>query len=107
MTSAEVRLLRFIQAATARAQWVPYQMIRNTEDLLPGDEKALPALMARGLVEEATSKAAYRVGERASKLSGEEKTGSSAYFYRLGGSPLRPCFGSAFSARPRLDPPSF
>ena len=75
MTSAESRLLRFIQAATARAQWVPYQMIRNTEDLLPGDEKALPALMARGLVEEATSKAAYRVGERGLKALGRGKDG--------------------------------
>ncbi len=75
MTNAEVRLLRFIHAANAHARWVPYQTIKNTEDLLPGDEKVLPALMARGLVEEATSKAAYRVGERGLKALGRGKDG--------------------------------
>ncbi len=50
MTSAEVRLLRFLQAAGAHQRWVPYTTIRNTEDLLPGDEKALQGLITRELI---------------------------------------------------------
>ena len=73
MTSAEVRLLRFIHAASAHAPWVPYKMIRNTDDLLPGDEKALPGLISRGLVEEAASRGTYRVSERGVKALGRGK----------------------------------
>jgi RIO-like serine/threonine protein kinase len=67
MNGAEVRLLRFLQAEGAHATWVPYSSIRNTEALLPGDEKALPALLERGLVEKEPSLPAYRVLDRGVK----------------------------------------
>ena len=73
MTNAEVRLLRFIHAACAHAQWASYESIRNTDDLLPGDEKALPGLATLGLVEEAASRGAYRVTERGLKALGRGK----------------------------------
>ena len=73
MTSAEVRLLRFIHAASAHAPWVTYKMVRNTDDLLPGDEKALPGLISRGLIEEAGSRGAYRVNARGRKALGRGK----------------------------------
>ncbi len=73
MTNAEVRLLRFIHAASDHARWVPNKMIKNTEDLLPGDEKALPSLTSRGLIEEAASRGAYRVTERGHKALGRGK----------------------------------
>ncbi len=76
MTSAEVRLLRFIHAASAHAQWVPYTMIKNTDALLPGDEKALSGLSTRGLIEEAASRGAYRVTERGLKDPPGERTAS-------------------------------
>ncbi len=67
MTSAEARLLRFLYAASAHAKWVLYQTIRNTDDLLPGDEKVISALVSRGLVEKNTSGLSYRVTDRALK----------------------------------------
>ena len=70
MTNAEARLLRFLHAAPAHAKWVPDQTIRNTEDLLPGDEKAMPALLSRGLVERRTSEPAYQVTDRGLKALG-------------------------------------
>ncbi len=63
MKSAEHRVLRFLHAASTRESWVSYRTILNTEDLLPGDEKALAALMLRGLVEESPGQAAYRLSE--------------------------------------------
>ena len=73
MTNAEVRLLRFIHAASAHAQWVSYKIIKNTDNLLPGDEKALPSLTTRGFIEEAASKGAYRVTGRGQKALGRGK----------------------------------
>jgi hypothetical protein len=49
------------------------QAIRNTEDLLPGDEKAMPALLSRGLVEKKTSELSYRVTDRGLKALGRGK----------------------------------
>jgi RIO-like serine/threonine protein kinase len=63
MKSAEHRVLRFLHAASSHESWVPYRTILNTEDLLPGDEKALATLMWRGLVEESPAQAAYRLSE--------------------------------------------
>ena len=63
MTSAEARVLRFLHAASSHQSWVSFGTILNTEDLLPGDEKALPTLMKHGLVEESTAQAAYRLSE--------------------------------------------
>jgi RIO-like serine/threonine protein kinase len=70
MTNAEARLLRYLTAANVQARWVSDQTIRNTEDLLPGDEKAMPALLSRGLVERKTSEPAYRVTDRGLKALG-------------------------------------
>lgn len=70
MKSAEVRVLRFLHAASAHESWVSYQTILNTEDLLPSDEKALPVLIGRGLVEESASRAAYRLSEVGLKAVG-------------------------------------
>jgi hypothetical protein len=70
MTGAEARLLRFLSAVTVHAPWVSYRTILNTEDLLPGDERALPMLMRRGLVEESAREAAYRLSEAGHKASG-------------------------------------
>jgi RIO-like serine/threonine protein kinase len=61
MNAAEIRLLRFLQAARARAHWMPYSTILNTEDLLPGDEKAVPTLLSRRLIEKDASQPAYRI----------------------------------------------
>ena len=63
MKSAEERVLRFLHTASSHERWVSYQIILNTQDLLPGDEKALPMLMWRGLVEERVAQAAYRLSE--------------------------------------------
>ncbi len=63
MKSAEHRVLRFLHAASTRESWVSYRTILNTDDLLPGDEKALATLMWRGLVEESPGQAAYRLSE--------------------------------------------
>ena len=63
MKSAEQRVLRFLHAAGTHESWVSYRSILNTEDLLPGDEKALSTLMWRGLVEESAPRAAYRLSE--------------------------------------------
>jgi len=63
MKSAEVRVLRFLHAAGIHESWVSYRTILNTEDLLPGDEKALPVLIRDGLVEERAQEAAYRLSE--------------------------------------------
>ena len=70
MTSTETRVLRFLQAAGVHLKWVPQSTILNTEDLLPGDEKALPALWARGLVEEAVEPA-YRISKKGTKALGK------------------------------------
>jgi hypothetical protein len=70
MTGAETRLLRFLNAATLHEPWVSHRTILNTEDLLPGDEKALPMLMRRGLVEESAGEAAYRLSPTGSKAVG-------------------------------------
>jgi RIO-like serine/threonine protein kinase len=71
MTNAEARLLRFLHAAGVHVKWVPHSTILNTEDLLPGDEKALPALLSRGLIEkDASQPAAYRVSDRGVKALG-------------------------------------
>jgi hypothetical protein len=63
MTSAEARLRQFLHAARAHESWVSYRTILNTEDLLPGHEKALPTLMLRRLIEESAPRAAYRLSE--------------------------------------------
>ena len=73
MTSAEARLLRFLYAASAHAKWVLFQTIKNTDDLLPGDEKAMPALVSRGLVEQNTSGLAFRVTDRGLKALGRSR----------------------------------
>ena len=73
MTSAETRLLRFLSAASAHERWVSHQTIRNTEDLLSGDEKALPPLIVRGLVEEHTSERACRITGTGLKAIGRGK----------------------------------
>ena len=67
MKSTEFRVMRFLQAASAHEEWVSYRAILNTEDLLPGDEKALPTLMWRGLIEESGPQAAYRLSEEGRK----------------------------------------
>jgi hypothetical protein len=76
MKSAEHRMLRFLHAASAHESWVSYRTILNTEDLLPGDEKALPTLMWRGLVEESPTRAGYRLSEhglKAMRRAGDEQ----------------------------------
>jgi hypothetical protein len=70
MKSSELRVLRFLHAAHARESWVSYRTILNTEDLLPGDEKALPTLMWRGLVEESAARGAYRISGTGLKAAG-------------------------------------
>ena len=73
LTSAEIRLLRFLQAS--RTTWTPAKVILNTEDLLPGDEKALPSLVSRELALEHVSEMAYRISERGIRaLSGTKGT---------------------------------
>ncbi len=68
MKSAEHRVLRFLHAANTRESWVSYRTILNTEDLLPGDEKALATLMWRGLIEESPGQASYRLSETGLKV---------------------------------------
>ena len=63
MKSAEHRVLRFLHGASTRESWVSYRTILNTDDLLPGDEKALATLMWRGLIEESPGQAAYRLSK--------------------------------------------
>jgi hypothetical protein len=63
MKSNETRMLRFLHAAGDQDSWVSYQIILKTDDLLPGDERALPTLMWRGLIEENAGKGAYRLSE--------------------------------------------
>ena len=74
MTGAETRLLRFLQAAAAHQRWVPYTTICNTDDLLPGDEKALPALFARGLLDKRSVEPAYRLSAKGSKALGRSSS---------------------------------
>lgn len=74
MTSAEVRLLRFLQAAGAHQRWVPYTTIRNTEDLLPGDEKALQSLLGRELILRHIGDQAYRISDKGIKALGQRSS---------------------------------
>jgi predicted transcriptional regulator len=67
MNQAEVRLLRYMNAQRSQAKWVLYRAILNTEDLLPGDEKAVAGLMSRGLIEKDPDQPAYRITEGGSK----------------------------------------
>jgi hypothetical protein len=63
-------MLRFLSASSEPDGWVSYRTILNTDDLLPGDERALAKLMWRGLVEENAGKGAYRltdVGHKAAR----------------------------------------
>jgi RIO-like serine/threonine protein kinase len=71
MTNAETRVLRFLQAAGVHQKWVPYSTILNTEDLLPGDEKALKALWAHGLIEKEATEPAYRISKAGAKAIGK------------------------------------
>ncbi len=70
MTSAETRVLRFLQAAGVHLKWVPYSTIMNTEDLLPGDEKVLPSLWAHGFVEKEATEPAYCISKKGIKALG-------------------------------------
>jgi hypothetical protein len=74
MKSAEARVLRFLHAAGIHESWTSRETILNTEDLLPGDEKALPVLRSRGLVEERSPQAAYRISEAGLKAIGVGKS---------------------------------
>ena len=74
MKSAEARVLRFLHAAGLHESWISRRTLMNTEDLLPGDEKALPALRSRGLIEESGSQAAYRISETGPKAIGVGKS---------------------------------
>jgi RIO-like serine/threonine protein kinase len=67
MKDAETRLLRFLHAEKTRGEWIPYSSIRNTEALRSGDEKALPALLERGFVEQDSLKPLYRISTRGAK----------------------------------------
>ncbi len=69
MKSTEARMLRFLSVAGEQERWVSYRTILNTDDLLPGDERALAMLMWRGLAEENASKAAYRLTEAGHKAA--------------------------------------
>ncbi len=77
MTGAEARLLRFLHAASRHTTWVSDRTIRNTEELLSGDERAIPTLVSRGLVEKKISEPAYRVTERGLKALGQGGIGRS------------------------------
>ena len=70
MTNAETRVLRFLQAAGVHLKWVPLSTIANTEDLLPGDEKAVSSLWAHGFIEMEASEPAYRIAEKGIKALG-------------------------------------
>jgi RIO-like serine/threonine protein kinase len=61
MHAAEIRLLRFLQTESIRSSWIAYSTIRNTEDLLPGDEKAVASLLSSGLIEKHHAQPAYRI----------------------------------------------
>jgi uncharacterized protein YjhX (UPF0386 family) len=65
--STEARMLRFLSVAGEQDGWISYRTILNTDDLLPGDERALAMLMWRGLVEENAGKGAYRLTEAGHK----------------------------------------
>jgi RIO-like serine/threonine protein kinase len=69
MNQAEIRLLRYMNAQRGRAKWVLYSSILNTEDLLPGDEKAVSSLLTRGLIEKDPTQPAYRITEGGIKAS--------------------------------------
>jgi hypothetical protein len=60
-------MLRFLSVAGEQDGWIFYRTILNTDDLLPGDERALAMLMWRGLVEENAGKGAYRLTEAGHK----------------------------------------
>jgi hypothetical protein len=62
-------MLRFLSVAVVPDGWVSYRTILNTDDLLPGDERALAMLMWRGLVEENAGKGAYRITEAGHKAA--------------------------------------
>jgi hypothetical protein len=59
--STEARMARFLSVAGEQDGWVSYRTILNTDDLLPGDERALAMLVWRGLVEENAGKGTYRL----------------------------------------------
>jgi hypothetical protein len=61
ISDAERRLLRFLQ--TSKTAWTDAKVIRNTEELLPGDEKVLRGLVSRGLVLPHFSDDAFRMSE--------------------------------------------
>jgi len=61
--STEARMARFLSVAGEQDGWVSYRTILNTDDLLPGDERALAMLVWRGLVEENAGKGTYRLRE--------------------------------------------
>ncbi len=69
MKSAEHRVLRFLHAAGAHESWVSYRTFLNTQELLPGDEKALPILMWHGLIEESAPRASYRLSDKGRKAA--------------------------------------
>jgi hypothetical protein len=73
MTNAETRVLRFLQAS--RTKWTPAKVILNTEDLLPGDEKALAGLVRQGLALalDDVSGTSYRVSEAGVRALGRTK----------------------------------
>jgi hypothetical protein len=71
LTSAETRLLRFLQGA--QTPWTPKKEILNTEALMYGDEKALPSLVSRDLVLEHGSGEAYRISEEGVRTLGRTK----------------------------------
>jgi hypothetical protein len=73
MKSTEARMLRFLSAAGDQDGWVSYRIILNTDDLLPGDERALAMLMWRGLIEENVGKGAYRLSEAGHKAARSRK----------------------------------
>ena len=70
MTNAETRVLRFLQATGVHQRWVLHSTIMNAEALLPGDEKALPSLRARGLIEKEATEPAYRITKGGIKALG-------------------------------------
>jgi hypothetical protein len=67
--STEERMLRLLSVAGEQDSWVSYRTILNTDDLLPGDERALAMLMWRGLVEENRGKGAYRLTDTGHKAA--------------------------------------
>jgi RIO-like serine/threonine protein kinase len=67
MNQAEIRLLRYMNAQRSQSKWVPYRSISNTDELLPGDEKAVSGLEARGHIEKNPNQPAYRITESGTK----------------------------------------